>query len=93
MGCNENNSRKYPVLLFSFENGNEEQKQYCLQIKDSFTYHKPVRFEIQSNKTSTFSVKLKIKENEYIIQENYDNSEVVMQETLDKMYKLLDSDK
>ena len=86
MGCNENNSRKYPVLLFSFENGNEEQKQYCLQIKDSFTYHKPVRFEIQSNKTSTFSVKLKIKENE-------DNSEVVMKETLDKMYKLLDSDK
>ena len=93
MGCDETKNTEYSVLLCFFEVGNEEQKQYCLKLKDNFQHEKPIRFEIKSTPGVPFSVKFKLKgESEpRNIQDTFDNSEQALKISLDKMYQLLDN--
>ena len=93
MGCDETKDANYSVLLCFFEVGNEEQKNYCLKLKDSFQHEKPIRFEIKSTPGVPFSIKFKLKgESEpRNIQDTFDNSEQAMRDSLDKMYQILDS--
>ena len=93
MGCDETKDANYSVLLCFFEVGNEEQKNYCLRLKDSFQHEKAIRFEIKSTPGVPFSIKFKLKgESEpRNIQDTFDNSEQAMRDSLDKMYQILDS--
>ena len=93
MGCGEAKEQNYPTLLCFFAPGDEEQKNYCLKIKDNFKHEKAIRFEIKSMSKIEFSIKFKINNKIYDIQNNYDNSEETMKQTLEKMYKLLDESK
>ena len=93
MGCDESRDTHYSVLLCFFEVGNEEQKQYCIKLKDNFQYEKSIRFEIKSTPGVPFSIKLKLKgePEPRNIQDTFDSSEQAMQESLNKMYQILDS--
>ena len=90
MGCNEVKEDKLPALLCEFENENEEQKFYCLQLKDKFQHQKKVRFEIKSMAGTQFSIKFKMKGKIYDIQNIFENNEDATNKALKKMYDLLD---
>ena len=89
MGCGES-KEKLPTLLCFFETGNEEQKNYCLKLKDNFKHEMPIRFEIKSSPGVNFSIKFKIKEKLYNIESVFNDSEVQMNNSLNIMYKYLD---
>jgi len=90
MGCDNAKEKNYPVLLCFFETGNEEQKQYCIQLKDNFRHEKAIRFEIKSSPGVEFSIKFKLNGKIHEIQSNFDSSEETMNQSLEKMYGLLD---
>ena len=90
MGCDETKSSNYPLLSCVFQNGNEEQKAYCIKLKDNFKHTKSIRFEIKSMPETNFLVQFKLKGTKYKIQETFDSSDEAMNESLKKMYKLLD---
>ena len=93
MGCDETKNVDYSVLLCFFEVGNEEQKEYCLKLKDNFQHEKSIRFEIKSTPGVPFSIKFKLKgeQEPRTIQDTFDNSEQAMKDSLEKMYQILDS--
>lgn len=91
MGCNETKDNSLPVLLCFFETKNEEQKSYCLRLKDNFQHPRSIRFEIKSTPQVPFSIRFRIKENTQEIQNVFNNSDEVMNETLQKMYNLLNN--
>ena len=93
MGCNEAKEQNYPLMLCFFIPGNEDQKNYCLSLKDNFKHEKPIRFEIKSMPSVPFAIKFKIKGKIHEIQNEFNNSEQAMNETLEKMYNLLEEAK
>jgi len=90
MGSSSNKEKDYPLLLCSFEIGNEEQKSYCIKVTRNFNHEKPIRFEISSKPHIKFNISFVINNKTYIIQEIFDNSDEALEESLNKMYKLLD---
>ena len=90
MGCDETKDSNYPLLLCFFQTGNEDQKAYCIKLKDNFKHEKPIRFEIKSMTDTNFLVQFKLKGTLYKIQETFDSSDQAMNESLNKMYNLLD---
>ena len=90
MGCNESKDKNLPTLLCEFEINNEEQKKYCLDLRDRFNHDKIIRFEIKSMDGTNFSVKFKIKGKIYDIQNIFENSEEAKNNALQQMYDLLD---
>ncbi len=88
-GCNEVKSQISTIICF-FETGKEEQKNYCLKLKDNFHHEKTVRYEIKSSPGKEFSVQLKYKGKIYNIQSIFNDGEVEMNNCLNKMYKILD---
>ncbi len=92
MGCCGSKD-KYPTLICFFETKNEEQKNYCIKLKDNFHHQKSIKFQITSNTGVQFSIQFRLKANSQPekIQEHFDNSEQAMNEALGKMYALLDS--
>ena len=90
MGCTELKAKDMPIILLTFERGNDDQKNYCLKVRDNFVYKTDVRYTIKSSENYSFSIKLKIKEDVYDIQNSYNNSEECMQKALQDMYDLLD---
>ena len=85
MGCSE--TKDMPSLLFVFEPQNEQQKNYCIKLKDSLHPEKSIRFEVKSFKNSNFSIKLKIRGQEHDIENNFDENQ--LQSSIDKIYQLL----
>ena len=90
MGCDET-KEKLPTLLCFFEMNNEQQKNYCLKLKDNFKHEKPIRFEIKSSPGVNFCVQFKIKGENHKIQTIFNEEE--MENSLQAMYKLLDESK
>ena len=90
MGCAEANDKNLPILLCFFEPNNETQKQYLLKLKDNFHHHQSIRYEIKGSTDNPFAVKLKIKNNTYDIQTEFNDSEEEMNRVLNEMYKKLD---
>ena len=91
--CRNAKEPDYPVLLCYFEIGNEEQKNYCLKLRDNFHHEKSIKFEILSRPDINFAIKFKIKNNINSIQEIFINTDEAMNQALEQMYKLLDATK
>ena len=89
MGCSENKDSNIPVLLCFFETGNEAQKQYCIRLKDNFRHERTIRFEIKSTPQVSFSIRFKVNGKTTEVQNVFDDSEERMNETLRKMYNML----
>ena len=87
MGCAQ--ATETPTLICFFEQGDEEQKQYCIKLKDNFKSEKTIKFEVKSVPQVHFSIKFKVNWKLNEIQSKYDNSEETMNETLQKAYDLL----
>ncbi len=87
MGCTQANET--PTLICFFEQGNEEQKAYCIKLKDSFHHEKTIKFEVKSVPQVNFSIKFKVNGKLHEIQNTFENSEGAMQSTLQKAYDLL----
>jgi hypothetical protein len=85
MGCSE--TKNMPSLLFVFEPQNDQQKNYCIKLKDSLQPERSIQFEVKSFKNSNFSIKLKKGGKEYDIENNFDENQ--MQSSIDKIYLLL----
>ena len=92
-GCSNSKDINYPTLICYFEIGNEEQKNYCLKLRDNFQHEKSIKFEILSRPDINFTIKFKIKNKIINIQENFINTDEAMNQALDQMYKLLDEEK
>ena len=93
MGCGEAKEQNYPTLLCFFNTGDEDQKAYCLKVKDNFQHEKAIRFEIKSMAGVPFSIKFKYNGQVHDIQGEYNNSDDAMNESLNKMYAILDGPK
>ena len=89
MGCGETKA-SLPTMICFFETGNEEQKNYCLNLRDNFRHEKSIRYEIKSSPGKEFSIQLKYKGKMHNIQSIFNNGEVEMNNCLNKIYKILD---
>ena len=90
----KNSSKGLPKLICNFEEGNDAQKNYCIELRDNYTHDKMVTYEIKSCLNATFSIELNLNGNVYQIQNNFNESEMKkeMQNSLIKIYKLLDEE-
>ena len=88
--CGSSQSDDIPTLLCFFESGNEDQKAYCLKVKNAFKHRRTIKFEIKSIPGVAFSIKFKCDGKLTVIQSQYDSSDEVMEDTLQKAYKILD---
>ena len=89
MGCKEIGDKDFPVLICFFEPNNDQQKEYCLKLKDNFQHEKSIRYEIRSTADNKFAIQLKIKDKTHDIQTEFTDTEEEMKIALDKMYKIL----
>ena len=89
MGCDEAKAQ-VPTIICFYETGNEEQKSYCIKLKDNFQHEKSVRYEIKSVPGKEFSIQLKYKDKIHNIQSIFNDGEIEMNNCLNKMYKILD---
>ena len=95
MGCDESKDTNYPLLLCFFETGREDQRDYCIKLKDNFRHEQSIRFQISSPPEVRFSIQFKVKwhPEPLKIQETFDSSDEAMNQALEKMYKILDEKK
>ena len=77
-----------PTLLCLFEEGNKEQENYCLKLKDNFRHKKYINFEIKSS--PNFSIELREKGKIHNIQSIYNKGE--LENSLNIIYKILDEE-
>ena len=77
------------MLLCFFETGNEAQASYCLKLRDNFRHEKTINYQIKSGQNMPFVIKFRIKNIEHEIQNVFDDSEMTMNQTLQKIYSLL----
>ena len=90
MDCGETKNSNFPFLMCNFEFDNEEQKEFCIKLKDSCIHQKSIRYEIKKT-NEYFSIKLKLEKNIYNIKTEYINSsDEEIQETLKAIYSKLD---
>ena len=89
MGCQNAKDQNVPILLCTFETGNESQAAYCLKLRDNFHHEKTINYQIKSGEKMAFSVKFKIRNTIHDIQNSFDDSEITMNQTLQKIYELL----
>ncbi len=87
MGCVQ--ATETPTLICFYETGKNEQKEYCIKLKDNFKNEKTIKFEIKSVPQVNFSVKFKLNGKIHDIQTNFDDSEDTMNASLQKIYALL----
>ena len=90
MGCTKTNEANIPFLFCNIEKGNEEQKNFCLKIKDSYKHSKTIKCEIKAS-DNPFFIKLKIKNTTYDIQTAFiNNSEEEVDKILQIIYNKID---
>lgn len=77
-------------ILFFFEQGNEEQKNYCLELARNYSHMKGIRYRIYCYDNSTFLVLLILNGNVYHIRNTFNENE--MELILLKMYLLIDEE-
>ena len=78
-----------PQLICFYESGNEEQKEYCIKLKDNFKHEKTINYEIESIPKVPFGIKIAYNNKIQDLQKEFDDSEDAMFETLRKAYQFL----
>ena len=94
MGCKEvvDPTANLPTLICIVEPKNENQKNYCLKLKESFNYPNSVKYEIKAFAGSTFSITLQIKGQSHPIQMAFnENNETEIGHALQTIYNILDN--
>ena len=88
MGCAEVRDKADNIkkLMMTFEEGKDEQKEYCFKLKSEFEPDNDVKFEINSAKKFCIKI-ISPKGKEDIIQDKFNDTEDIRKETL---YKMLD---
>ena len=84
----KNKELSLPELLCSIDNNNEQQKSYCIKLRDKFQNEKPIQFRIKHGLQFKISFKL-LNGKTYKIQDNFVDSDEILNESLDKMHILL----
>ena len=92
MGTCQVEENKYPLLSWNFEFGKEEQKLYCLKLKDNFVHEKTIAYHIRCILNREFQISLILNNKTYIIQDIFDDSDETLNESLYKIHKLLDGE-
>ena len=92
MGATKEKECILPVLLCFCEANNEEQKSYCIKLRDIFQHNEPIRYQFQSAPEVKFKIFFILNNKTYIIQDIFDDSEEALNESLNKIYKLLDGE-
>lgn len=86
MGCQAVEGKgKFPSLLCDYET--EEQKDYCINLKNKFQHSKLISFEI--NHSDKFRISFKINDKVHVIQEELVYSNEERDKSLQKIYDLL----
>ncbi len=94
MGCNEvkDPTANLPTLICIVEPKNENQKNYCLKLKESFNYPNSVKYEIKAYAGSIFSITLQIQGQNHSIQTTFnENNETEINNALQTIYNILDN--
>ena len=86
---NSEREQSKPQLICFYESGNEEQKNYCIKLKDNFKHEKTINYDIQSIPKVPFSIKIAYNNNIIDLQKVFDDSDETMNETLKKAYEFL----
>ena len=87
--CTNSKDIQMPTLVCFYEIDNKEQKNYCLKLKENYKGNRPIKYEIKQIPQIPFAIKLR-KDGKIIdIQKIFDNREEIMNETLQKIYDLL----
>ena len=89
MGCNNTKDSCVPTMLCFFETGREDQANYCIKLRDNFKNEKTINYQIKSGVKMPFSIQFKIKGKVKVIQDRFDNSDIALNDSLQKMYNLL----
>ena len=86
MGCSEVKDKNIPELLCQFESKNEQQKEFCIKLKNKLeTEHKiekTCKYIICSQPEKPFAITLKIKEKVINILEKFEESDEQMDNTI-----------
>ena len=94
MGCNEvkDPTANLPSLICTVEPKNENQKNFCLKLKENFNYPNSVKYEIRAYQGSTFNIYLVINgQQQSILTAFNENNENEVNNALQKIYNILDS--
>ena len=94
MGCNEvkDPTANLPSLMCIVEPKNENQKNFCLKLKENFNYPNSVKYEIRAYQGSTFNIYLVINgQQQSILTAFNENNENEVNNALQKIYNILDS--
>ena len=91
MGCKNEKELNVPSLLCFFETGNQSQADYCLKLRDNFKHERTVNYQIKSGEKTPFAIQFKIQKTVHNIQTDFDYSEEKMNQTLQKIYDLLNT--
>ena len=83
----ENNN--YPFLLCLYNINNADQKNYCIKFKDKICHEKSIYFKIEGNSDHHFGIYIIINNKRYKIQTKFDDSDISLNESLLKLYDLL----
>lgn len=75
-------------LLLEIERGNNEQRAYGLMLIKNFKSAHKLSFR-QTDEANVYRVTLELEDSKHIIEDKFDDSTGKMQESLDKIYKLL----
>ena len=89
MGCGEVKDKIIPELLCQFESKNEQQKEFCIKLKNKLEnehkIEKTCKYIICSQPEKPFTITLKIKEKVNIILDKFEDSEEQMDKTIEKL--------
>ena len=91
MGCANTKDVQTPTLICFYEADKKEQKNYCLKLKENYNGNKPIKYEIKQIPQVPFGIKLRKNGKIVDIQKIFDNREEVMNETLNKIYDLVEN--
>ena len=76
-------------LICNFENKNNEQKNYCIKLRNNIKFPIDIGYEIKSFKEDIFSIQFLLNGKIYLLQNEKNYSNEMMINTLNKLYNLL----
>ena len=87
MGCKEIKGRNYPLILFVFEDKNEEQKNYCIKVINYLQTQKQIYSDIKES--NIFSIFFILYGKTYLIKNDYnlsDESIYILNNRINQLY-------